>query len=261
VVSWWRSDSESAKLILELDLGNTCAKWRIVTDRAEIAAQGVADIADWLAGQFPEVWRLDAERARIASVLAPSIENELVAKIQSELSLTVQLARSTANCCGVTNAYTNPERLGVDRWLALIAAYKSCGHAVMVVDAGTALTIDAVDDAGHHIGGYIIPGIRLMEHALSNGTDRVRYESGQAIASVTLGRDTRDCVQHGVVAALVGAIIVASEQFKAAVGKPPLIYITGGSSALLNECLQNISALDIRVEADLVLNGLRWVLP
>lgn len=248
-------------MILELDLGNTRAKWRIVSETAEVITQGVANIADWLDGQFPEAWQLRVERARIASVLAPTTENALIAKMQSELSISSQLARSAARCSGVTNAYAQPERLGVDRWLALMAAYKLCNDAVMVIDAGTALKVDAADDAGHHIGGYIIPGPKLMEDALLQGTDRVRYEGGQLSESVALGYDTRSCVQHGISAALVGAVLVAIEQCQAAMGKRPQLCITGGSGLLLNQYLQRAGVRNIRFEADLVLDGLRWALP
>lgn len=248
-------------MILELDLGNTRAKWRIVTDCTEVVERGVADIAAWLGGKFPDAWRQGIGRTRIASVLAPTTESELIVRLRSEFSLSAQLARSTSSCCGVTNAYTDPARLGVDRWLALIAAYKMCGDAVMVVDVGTALKVDAADAAGRHLGGYIIPGPTLMESALLQSTDRVRYEDGRSIESMALGGDTRSCVQHGITAALVGAVTVAIEQCRMAIGKRPRIFITGGAGGLLKQHLHNVGAFDISFESDLVLNGLHWVLP
>lgn len=248
-------------MILELDLGNTCAKWRIASGSGAAVARGVADIADWFAGRFPESWYLGVERVRIASVLAQTTENDLIEKIKAEYSVPVQIARATSNCCGVTNAYMNCERLGVDRWLAVIAAYKLSGGAAMIVDVGTALKIDAVDDAGHHLGGYILPGPKLMEGSLLQDTDRVRFESDQPIQSVALGRDTRSCVQHGIAAALVGAVMVAVQQFKIVIGWQPHIYLTGGFGELLKEHLSEAGVSDIRFEADLVLDGLRWVLP
>ena len=131
----------------------------------------------------------------------------------------------------------------------------------MIVDVGTALKIDVVDDAGRHIGGYIIPGVMLMERALLEGTDRVRYEGGQPLESVALGRDTRACVQHGVAAALVGAVSVAIEQCSSAVGRQPLVFTTGGFGGLLKRRLQEVGVPEVRYEADLVLDGLGWVLP
>lgn len=261
MVSRWGSQLESTKLILELDLGNTRAKWRIVKNQTDVIAQGVANINEWLNGQFPEAWRSGVDRARIASVLASTTENELLAKMQSELCVPSQLARSVASCSGIIGAYADPERLGVDRWLALMAAYKLGNDAVMVVDVGTALKVDVVDDAGRHRGGYIIPGPTLMENALLQGTDRVRYEDVQSFESVALGLDTRSCVQHGIAAALVGAVLVAIEQCRSIIGKQPRFCLTGGSGAMLEQYLHNAGISDIRFEADLVLDGLRWALP
>lgn len=257
-----RSEFEGTTLILELDLGNTRAKWRIVKDCVEVVAQGVANLDDLLNGGLPSAWFLGVERARIASVLALGTESQLVGKIQSELQISPQLARSTASCCGVSNAYANPELLGVDRWLALIAAYKLRDEAVIVVDVGTALKVDAVDDAGRHLGGYIIPGPALMESALLQGTDRVRYDGGRPIESLALGRDTRSCVQYGIAAALVGTVTVAIEQFKLSIRKQPHLCITGGSGALLKQLLDDAGAPSVSsFVADLVLDGLHWVLP
>lgn len=248
-------------MILELDLGNTRAKWRVVSDQLRVSAQGVSVIDDWFDGRFPEAWERGVRSARVASVLAPVKEDELMAKMQSKLSIPIRMARSSASCCGVTNAYKNPDRLGVDRWLALISAYKLFGEAVMVVDVGTALKVDVVDAEGGHLGGYIIPGALLMESALQQGTDRVRYDEGLPIDSILLGRDTRSCVQHGVTAALVGAVKVALDQCMDAIGKRPHLCMTGGSGILLKQRLHEAGILNIRFEADLVLDGLHWVLP
>ncbi len=248
-------------MILELDLGNTRAKWRILNERAGLVARGVDDIARWLNGDFPTAWFADVKRVRIASVLSSEIENQLVAKIQSKFDILPQVARSVAHCGGVSNAYAQPERLGVDRWLALIAAYQASRQATLVVDVGTALKVDAVDDAGQHIGGYIIPGVELMERALLTGTDRVRYESGSQLESVMLGVDTRSCVQNGIAAALLGAALIAVDQCRSQIGKCPALYISGGLGLKMKDRLEIVGYSDTHFDADLVLDGLRWALP
>lgn len=247
-------------MILELDLGNTRAKWRILNAKTEIVARGVDDVTGWLRGNFPAAWTADIQRVRIASVLSPSTEVELSSKIQSALSVTPQIARSSSYCSGVASAYADPERLGVDRWLALIAAYKKSNKAVLVIDIGTALKVDAVNDAGRHRGGYIIPGADLMQRALFDGTDRVRYEGHSFLENVALGSDTRACVQNGITAALTGAVLIAIEQCRLVMGSP-LIYMTGGLGLQMVDCLEIVGIRNICFEADLVLDGLRWVLP
>ena len=248
-------------MILELDLGNTRAKWRILNERAEVVARGVDDIASWLNGDFPTAWFADVKRVRIASVLSSEIEARLVENIQSKLVISPQIARSVAYCGGVSSAYAQPERLGVDRWLALIAAYQLARQAVIVIDLGTALKVDAVDDAGQHIGGYIIPGVELMERVLFAGTDRVRYEGSAPLESVALGADTRSCVQNGIAAALMGAALMAVDQCRSRIGRRPVLYVSGGLGLKMKDRLEIAGYSDIHFEADLVLNGLRLALP
>lgn len=247
-------------MILELDLGNTRAKWRLLNVRAEIVARGVADIAAWISGNFPVAWSAGIQRVRIASVLSLATEIQLVSKIQSKFSVAPEIARSLMHCGGVTNAYADFARLGVDRWLALIAAYRKSGNAALVIDVGTALKVDAVDNAGQHIGGYIIPGVELMERALLEGTDRVRYEGGSQFESAALGVDTRSCVQNGIVAALTGAVLVAIEQCRSTIGNPSL-YITGGLGLQMKDRLEVAGVHDVCFEPELVLDGLQWALP
>ena len=249
-------------MILELDMGNSRAKWRVLDEAAGTVAQGVVDTVDWFDRPLPEAWTEGVSRIRVASVLAAETERRLTARLRTELSVEVEYARPTAVCAGVTCAYASPEHLGVDRWLALLAAFRRCGAAAMVVDVGTALKVDVVDDAGLHLGGYIIPGAALMERALFDGTDRVRYTEGAPLASVELGTDTRACVQHGVAASLVGAVMLAIAQVRAAVGRVPALYMSGGQGARLGQHLLGAGVkADIRLEADLVLDGLRLALP
>ena len=85
----------------------------------------------------------------------------------------VHFARSTASACGVTNSYRQPRRLGVDRWVAMIGAWSEFESSCLVVDAGTAVTIDAIDDTGQHLGGQILPGVALMARALASNTSDI----------------------------------------------------------------------------------------
>ncbi len=247
-------------MILELDLGNTRAKWRVVNAGATTVARGRSSISDWVDGRFPQEWGAELRRVRVASVLSSQTNENLSRRIESELSLSPEFAQSKSYCAGVVNAYAEPERLGVDRWLALIAAYRKAGRAVLIVDAGTALKFDAVSDAGKHSGGYIIPGYALMECALLEGTDRVRYEGRDGSGAMSLGNDTRSCVQHGIAAALVGSVLVAVEQAKSTISTP-LLYLTGGGAELLKIGLEGMGLAGIRLEPDLVLDGLQLALP
>ena len=74
----------------------------------------------------------------------------------------------------MTSGYRDPERLGVDRWLALIAARERSKQPTVIVDAGSACTIDLLDSEGRHLGGYILPGLTAMGEALVRGTHQIQ---------------------------------------------------------------------------------------
>lgn len=241
-------------MILELDLGNTRGKWRIVAG-ADIVARGAGDIDPWLAGAIPREWS-GVQRVRIASVRDPALEQALLAVLDG-LHAPVLFARPQAACAGVTNAYTQIERLGVDRWLAMLAAYNEFRSAVLILQAGSALTLDLVDGQGLHRGGYIIPGARLMAQALLSSTDRVRFEPAGMLASTAPGCVTDACVQNGIALALVGAARLGLAQARAALGSVGLV--TAGGDA---EALHKLLAEDgFSWRPYLVLDGLRWALP
>ena len=248
-------------MILEIDIGNTRAKWRLLGEGNVVAARGGGEISEWLRSGLPREWRRNLARVRAASVVATELELKLADKIRDSLGLEAEFARSSAQKAGLINAYSDPQSLGVDRWLALLAAYKQVNSAVLVVDVGSALTIDLADRQGAHRGGYIIPGPRLMQEALLRDTDRVRFEARESLSHLAFGSDTADCVAGGIVAAQVGAVLVAMQIARAAVGDEVRLFVTGGWGAEVGGRLQDVGAADFVVVPELVLDGLRWALP
>jgi type III pantothenate kinase len=246
-------------MILELDLGNTRGKWRIVDHQGALQISGTGSVDEWIDGDMPVAWSR-IKRVRAGSVLSSAKNAALADRLQTLLQLRVEFAVATASCAGVRNAYADPGRLGVDRWLALIAAYRSQQAAVLVIDAGSALTVDAVNADGNHLGGYIVPGARLMERALLNGTDRVRFENGTA-DGFDLGADTGGCVHNGIAAAQCGTMLVALGVVEARLGYRPALIISGGWSELAQKYLAKLGVANVIMAPDLVLDGLRWVLP
>jgi type III pantothenate kinase len=246
-------------VILELDLGNTRGKWRTITDGGEVIDRGTGSIDAWIAGELPSVWA-GAERVRVASVLSESTNALLADRVNAALGLRIEFATSSSSCAGVQNAYVEPARLGVDRWLALIAAFQSMRSAVLVVDAGSALTVDVADDNGRHLGGYIVPGARLMERSLLEGTDKVRFDVS-ASESFGLGVSTGECVHHGILAAQCGTVLVALHAAERQLGRRPPLIVSGGWALQAADHLAQLGVEEINVIPDLVLDGLRWALP
>ena len=237
--------------ILLLDVGNSRLKWIFDEDllagrRAEVLA-GDAPAPAWETRPPQEVW--------VSCVRDGASEAALRDRLQALWPVPVRLARSCAYAAGVHNAYEQPTTLGVDRWLALLAAARRPG-AALVVDAGTALTIDALDAEGQHLGGYILPGTALMLDALQRHTARVRIRPEPALRSSGFARNTHDAVLAGLQLAQQAAVQQAYAQLQQRSHKPPRLVLTGGGGAALQEPW---SAAQLELEPDLVLWGLlRW---
>ncbi len=228
-------------MILQMDIGNSATKWRL-RDAGRTVEQGVVEAGEILPEpvmQPAAVW--------VASVADSDSEARLAALSLQRWDLEPWFARSSAAACGIANSYSEPQRMGVDRWLAMIAAYGLVGGAVCVVDAGSALTIDFLDTAGRHRGGYILPGMAMMERALLGDTARVRF--GEAPRDrLEPGNSTESAVYNGLQLAQVGAVATAMERF----GSGCALVFGGGKGELLRQLLGQGG----RYEPQLVLDGL-----
>lgn len=227
-----------------LDAGNSSVKWALVEGRTWLA-QGRADYDD-LAGLQA---RLADVGACFIACVAGAGARERLAQMSSAAGCATRWLASEARRGDLVNGYETPERLGVDRWMALIAARRRTRGPVLVVSAGTALTVDALVASGTFLGGLIVPGVTLMRTALAQGTAGVAPGVGCCEA---FPRNTDDAVHSGVIAALCGAIRTQYAHLATLAGEPPHCLLTGGDAALLHPHLQ----LDAERVAELVLEGI-----
>jgi type III pantothenate kinase len=214
---------------LQLDVGNSSAKWRLVVE-GEVRARGLYRPEDSasrqeLLGSAPAL-----EAVWVSSVARDAVNEALSTLLTRRWGREVWFAHSESRAPGLRNSYAEPRRMGVDRWLAMLAARAQCEGRLMVVDAGSALTIDLVSSDGVHEGGYIIPGPLLMERALLLDTDRVRFSEAVEYA-LSPGTSTAQAVRHGIALAQAGAVTLAL----AAAGEDevPRVLFTGGGGAWL----------------------------
>ncbi|WP_288132846.1 type III pantothenate kinase [Microbulbifer sp.] len=251
--------------ILELDLGNTRCKWR------QLASAGVADVVSrgafatsaWRSGALPGDWQgLSLSRVRVANVAGEGVAEAVRQYFMDGFGLEPEFAKVSTRCAGVTCAYKDVSRLGVDRWLAVLAAHQRDPSPSLVVDCGSAVTLDLLGSGGCHLGGYIVPGLALMRRALFQDTDAVKVHGGTAASrSLAPGRDTAEAVNRGLPLMVLGAIEEARQQLMSAAVGPsepaPKVWITGGDSAYLS----SLCTLEhVRVD-DLVLEGLALTNP
>ncbi len=156
---------------------------------------------------------------------------------------------------GVRCAYADPSRLGIDRWIAVLAAHHLAAGAACVIDAGTAATFDAVDAQGRHLGGLIMPGPQLLAAALDRNTSNIGATLAAAVAPSgldLLGKSTDAAVGNGAMLALAGALDRAVDAVETALAERSTVYLTGGDAPALRGWLET----EVELRADLVLEGL-----
>jgi len=170
----------------------------------------------------------------VASVAAEDKISLLKQKLQLN-HVRWHLLKSEATAFSVKNCYQMPEKLGVDRWLALLgAATLFVNTDLLIIDAGTALTLDWLNDKQEHEGGWIIPGVRLQQEAVISNTAKVQSRPSEA-NSLRLGNDTHSCVENGALAAVIGAIRLAW-QYKPA----KQLILTGGDAEKVATYLKDL---------------------
>ena len=140
-------------MILECDIGNTRCKWRIVDD-GQIVERGSFALMDGFECLIPTS---QIERIKVASVVTGTADNLVgFADFCNRTAVTPEFAQSTPEVAGVINAYQDAGKLGVDRWLAVVAGYHIKKAAVLVIDAGTALKADLVSAEGRHLRDILL---------------------------------------------------------------------------------------------------------
>jgi type III pantothenate kinase len=237
---------------LLLDLGNTRLKWAIAAKDVWFARGAVAWDEDVVAA-LAASWRGLGHPDRVlgSSVVDATRESQIQAIVTDVFARDVMWVRTPAEACGVRNAYAEPHRLGVDRFLAMVAAH-AAGHSPCVLaGVGTALTLDALTKDGRHLGGLIAPGPQLMQQSLLGATVRVQTDQNAAIRDIA--DNTADAVASGcwlAVAALIERFArhIADQNAE----KTQRLLLDGGDAATLLPLLSIPSEL----ATDSVLRGL-----
>lgn len=239
---------------LFIDIGNTALKWRARSVQRVIAGGG-AHKRDWaeqvaaIARELPGA----PVAVTVASVAGRDVDELLSVLMRDIFGVRPEFYYSPAADAGVTNSYAQPARLGVDRWLAVVEAWHRVGAAI-VIDCGSALTIDAVNREGKHCGGFIVPGLNMLQSSLVSGTGAIRLDDvGEA--SLRPGVSTSECVRHGILRMSVAFITDAVVALHEVVHDTCPVFITGGDARVLLPFL----GPDVQAVPDLVLDGLERV--
>jgi len=236
---------------LLLDLGNTRLKWAL-REGTQWREQGAVAWNDDVVLALHDAWRdLPLPRDVFgASVVDHGREAQIAAVVSTCFERPTRWLRTPAQACGVRNAYAEPERLGVDRFLGMVAARAEGLAPCVLAGVGTALTLDALDADGQHLGGLIAPGPQLMQQSLLGATARVLVDRpGRVLEAAD---NTPDAVASGCWQAAAALVERFGSHMATPLGGAPQLILGGGDAAALAPLLAHPS----RLSQDSVLRGL-----
>ncbi len=249
--------------LVAVDIGNSRIKLGLFESRHPVAAglptpvrtcdvtppsESLKKIADWLGpDQLPHVtWHIGSVQRSLTSQLVTWLRERGVQNItllaSSDLPLHVSLPR--------------PDMVGIDRLLGAVAAnaVREPQRGAIVVDLGTAITVDLVSPEGTFLGGAILPGIGLSARALHEFTDLLPLLDMQSLSEppAALGTNTVEAMTAGIYWGAIGGVRQLIELYSQPMAQPPQVLLTGGAAAQVAQRL----ATDARYEPHLVLSGI-----
>jgi type III pantothenate kinase len=245
-------------MVLTIDAGNTKTKWALFDDDGKICHQSACLIAHIAtANLLPD--SLTCDQIMISNVAGETHAKQLQQLINTYQATTVWITASK-QAAHVINHYSTPELLGSDRWAALIAAWHMQHETCVVVNAGTATTIDAIvstpidgETFGVFIGGMILPGIDLMLQSLGTAAAQLPKTTTntathpQAIVS-PFATTTSDAILGGAVNATLGAIKHMMQAIEQQYMQTPQLIISGGNAMLIQQSFTNENSADTAIE-------------
>lgn len=247
-------------MILELDCGNSFIKWRVLAASARrTLGEGVVDSNDALLESLHALDALALQYCRLVSVRTEDETSALIALLSESFGISVASAAPAREMAGVRNGYEEFERLGLDRWLALLGGFHLAAGACLVLDFGTAVTADFVGSDGEHLGGFICPGMPLMRNQLRTHTRKIRYgdlAAERALENLLPGRTTVEAVERGCSLMLRGFVLTQLELARSYWGADYSVFLTGGDAELVSGVVP-----EAKVVPDLVFVGLAMACP
>ena len=242
---------------LAIDVGNTRLKWALYASPqpgAALMAHGAVflETIDQLADHD---WKqLPPPTSMLGCVVAGESIRRRVEEQLEIWDIDPSWVVSSSHAAGISNGYEHPARLGPDRWVAMIGAWhhvcsRGAPRPVLVVMVGTAVTVDAIDETGHFLGGLILPGFGVMQAALEMGTAGLRVPTGEVVDFPT---NTSDALMSGGVNAMAGAVERMYRKLRAKTGQEPVLVMSGGASPKLSP----VTDLSFEVIDRLIFDGL-----
>ena len=244
-------------MILLLDIGNSFVKWCELDDGQLSDAGEALHAGEELLDVFDDAWRglTQPKAIWVSNVAGNELAEILQEWLQDNWGLSPHYVKSTDVFGEVRNAYAKPEQLGVDRWLALLAAHEITQQAVCIIDCGTAVTVDVLASSGQHLGGLIVPGLGMMRDCLYAGANEVNDSSSESSNNSLLACDTSGAVEGGSLYTLVAFIDRVCGDMLKELDEPMTCILTGGDA----EDILPLLDIEFEHQSMLVLQGLALV--
>lgn len=252
-------------MLLTIDAGNTRTKWAVLNVSGGISHSNACNNGSLTNADLSPT-TLGYERIIISNV-AGEQHAALLSNKLSAYGLPIRWIKASAQACGVTNQYAVAETLGSDRWAALIAAWHLKQAPCIVVNAGTAVTIDALQDKttltaqADFIGGMILPGLNLMQQSLGLATAQLpEHNTASDFMAATdaelFAQSTQVAIYSGALYAITGAIALMAQALQAKTQQAPSIIISGGNANAIHDSLVHSVTNPLLIVDNLVLQGL-----
>jgi len=240
---------------LLVDIGNSRIKWASIDDNGLNGGQSFQRGKTGIKAALNKAWKQlnDVEAVYVANVGGDKLATQLTEWTEKQWQITPAYIHTEKKRFGVTNAYDEPSKLGIDRWLSLIAARQHARQAQCVIDCGTAMTIDIVTKTGQHQGGMILPGLSLMRSALATNTHALTEETDEQEFK-TLATNTYSAIQAGTLYSVTATLERIISDLQESFDNKIRFIITGGDAESLLPLLPN----NINHYPDIVLKGLAF---
>lgn len=256
--------------MLAVAVGNSRVRWGVFSEGAGDVEVGGGELIEAHSVSNDELASLESALREAAGSAGKNVEIAVIGSVNEPVAIEVEKIIRKALSCEVgkinrdigiplEHVLDEPVTLGVDRAVCALAAWERAQQACVVIDAGTAITVDLIDGKGVFQGGAIIPGGGLMLAALHGGTSQLPAEiwpPKDAEGGQGIGRNTPDAMMLGVIGAARGAVRYLVEGFSELYGGYPMVIATGGDAPLFFDD----DGLVEHVIPDLQLMGIRLCL-
>ena len=242
-------------MIVLLDVGNSRFKWAVLEDLVQPEVRsGNHATSNRAHAIFYALAALQPQRIVVSSVLGHKFQDAFSGLTRRELNVDPEFVQTAHEAHGIRVAYSDPAGLGVDRFVAMIAAHTLFATACVVIDCGTAVTVDALTAQGRHRGGLILPGLSLMRRGLTEQTANIdtfsRVDAGTLFAT-----DTAEGVHSGTLRTIAAAIDTISGDMSAELEGPVTCILSGGDAEVVRPWLRR----EYILYPDLVVKGLAFI--